>query len=513
MDKLNGIERGQTFLDGAAEIARNKGAGSAPVHRIGAAASLRQPEPDNASDDEPKARHVNQPRPSEAMLYGLAGDVGRTAAATTEANPYAVCMSFMSFLSGMAGRDIYLPVGNTRHHPRLFTLHVGRSSRGRKGDALSLVHRIRHAIDKREFEHRTIGGSLLGQVHTGGLSTREGLVMFIHDGYLQGKEETPAVEDKRLWIVESEFSNVLHQSKRDGNTLSASLRDAWDGVSIKPATKSFRTWASNPHIAIAAAITPTELVELMKARELSNGFANRFIIFWAERELLIPFPRATSEAALLEMVERTEKVLRFMKGDYPASKDNRSMAMSHEARAAYERLYRGLNATTGSARLDGILERRAPMLLRMAMLFAMTDLTLTIEVHHIEAAQSWVAYWVDSVRYVFGEAADEASIAERQESADKLLAYLTQKGEATRTEITVECFNKHAPPGGLDAVIAELLNATPPKIVTMKRPRPSGNPGSPTTIYRPLSQSTRANSANSANCGAGIGFESLQGAA
>ncbi len=469
-----------------------------------------QPEPDNTPGDEPEARHVNQPRPSEAMLYGLAGDVGKTAAATTEANPYAACMGFMSFLSGMAGRDIYLHVGNTRHHPRLFTLHVGRSSRGRKGDALSLVHRIRHAIDKRESEHGTIGGSLLGQVHTGGLSSREGLVMFIHNGFKQGKDEVPAIEDKRLWVVESEFANILQQSKRDGNTLSPALRDAWDGVSIKPATKSLPLWTTDPHIAIAAAITPTELVDLMKARELSNGFANRFIIFWAERERLIPFPRATSEADLLGLVERTEEVLRFMKGDYPASKDNRAMTMNHEARTAYERLYRGLNATTGSPRLDGILERRAPMLLRMAMLFAMTDLTLTIEPRHIDAAQAWVMYWVDSVRYVFGEAADEASIAERQESADKLLAYLTQKGEATRTEITVECFNKHAPPGGLNAVIAELLNATPPRIETETRPRQKGTPGSPTTIYRPLSQNTRANSAKSANCGSGIGFETLQ---
>jgi hypothetical protein len=455
--------------------------------------------------DEPDARHVNQPRAVDAMLYGLAGDVGRTAAATTEANPYAVCMGFMSFLSAMAGRDIYLPVGNTRHHPRLFTLHVGRSSRGRKGDALSLAHRIRHAIDKREFERGTVGGSLLGQVHTGGLSTREGLVMFIRDGYMQGKEEVPAVADKRLWVVESEFSNVLHQARRDGNTLSASLRDAWDGVSIKPATKSSPTWASDPHIAIAAAITPTELVELMKARELSNGFANRFIIFWAERERLIPFPSAVSEAVLLDLAERTEVVLRFMRGDYPASADNRGMILDHDARAAYGRLYASLNATTGSTRLDGILERRAPMLLRMAMLFALTDQTLTIEVRHIEAAHAWVTYWINSVRYVFGEAADEASAVERQESADKLLTYLNQKGEADRKSITNECFNKRSPAGGLDAVIAELLNATPPKIEVVSLQRRDKLPGKSRTIYRPLSANASADIADMVDIGVNTG--------
>ena len=64
----------------------------------------------------------------------------------------------------------------------------------------------------------------------------------IHDGYKDGKEEVPAILDKRLLVVESEFVNVLHQSKRDGNTLSAALRDCWDGVSLKPATKTNRLW-------------------------------------------------------------------------------------------------------------------------------------------------------------------------------------------------------------------------------------------------------------------------------
>jgi putative DNA primase/helicase len=448
--------------------------------------------------EESDAVHVNQPRPTEAMLYGLAGDVGNTAAATTEANRYAACMGFLSFLSAMAGRDVYLPVGNTRHHARLFTLHVGRSSRGRKGDALSLPHRVRHAIDMREHERGTVGGSLLGQVHTGGLSSREGLVMFIHDGFQQGKEETPAIDDKRLWVVESEFANVLQQAKRDGNTLSAALRDGWDGVSIKPATKTARTWATDPHIAIAGAITPSELCELIKARELSNGFANRFLIFWAERDRLVPFPTATDDETLTRLVERTEDVLRFMRGNYPAESDTRRMDMSQAAQDAYKRLYRGdLNKATGSVKLDGILERRAPMLLRLAMIFAMTDRTLTIEAQHIEAAWAWVSYAVDSVRYIFKEAAAGEVDPERLAAAsNKLRDYLVGKGEATRKEITNECFNKRAPAGGLDAVIAELLNDTPPKIEAVIMPRRDGLIGKGRTIYRTLTPSTTADIAD-----------------
>jgi hypothetical protein len=459
-------------------------------------------------DEEDDAVHVNQPRPGEAMLYGLAGDVGKVAAATTEANRYAVCMGFLSFLSAMAGRDVYLPVGNTRHHARLFTLHVGRSSRGRKGDALSLVHRIRHAIDKREFENGTVGGSLLGQTHTGGLSSREGLVMFIHDGFRQGKEETTAIPDKRIWVVESEFANVLQQAKRDGNTLSSALRDAWDGVSIKPATKSARTWATDPHIAIAGAITPSELGDLMKARELSNGFANRFLIYWAERERLVPFPAATDVGTLLDLVERTEAVLKFMRGNYPAESDSRQMGMSQAAQAAYKKLYQGeLNKGTGSVKLDGILERRAPMLLRMAMLFALTDMSLLIEAHHITAAAAWTSYCVDSVRYIFKESDAGAVDAGRlAEASAKLHDYLAAKGEATRKEITNECFAKRTPAGGLDSVIAELLNSTPPKIEAFTLPRRDGLVGKGRTVYRALVSSNPADIADMADIGEQTGL-------
>ena len=143
----------------------------------------------------------------------------------------------------------------TYHHLRVFTLHVGRSGRGRKGDAMSLTKRLKSRLEE-------AWAGTLGQTHEGGLSTREGLALLIHDGFRQGKEEVPPIDDKRLWVLESEFVNVLHQARRDGNTLSAALRDAWDGVSIRPAIKSARIWATNPHIGIHACVTPSELLVL-----------------------------------------------------------------------------------------------------------------------------------------------------------------------------------------------------------------------------------------------------------
>ncbi|WP_445937952.1 hypothetical protein, partial [Pseudomonas sp.] len=390
-----------------------------------AADSSRQP----AVDGEPiselqMAAHRNSPQPDPACLYGLIGDVAQAGSEGTETNAYAIAANFMGYLSCAVGRGVYLPVGNTWHHPRLFCLHIGRSGRGRKGDALSLVLRIDQAL-------RELNDSFAPQIHRGGLSSREGLVALMHDGYRQGRQEIPAIEDKRLWVVESEFANVLHQGRREGNTLSASLRDCWDGVCLKPATKSNRLYASYPHVCLSGAISPSELTGLMTARDLTNGFANRFLMIWAERSQILPFPKATPQATVDSLARRILDVLAFVGSDRHDQRDRLRMDLSAQAQWHYAQLYRGeLHEDLGSELVSAMLERRAPMLLRLAMLFALTDLQLRVDVHHIDAAMVWMRYSTASVRYVFVSAAEEAKMAQTIELANRVLAFLQARGKA-----------------------------------------------------------------------------------
>ncbi|MEQ1854785.1 MAG: hypothetical protein ABMA01_24720, partial [Chthoniobacteraceae bacterium] len=99
------------------------------------------------------------------------------------------------------------------------------------------------------------------------------------------------------------------------NLLSSALRDCWDGVPIKPATKSNRISASNPHVGLSAAVTSGELLSLIAARELSNGFANRFLTIFSERTRLLSFPQATEQAVVDGLAERVANVLRFAGAD------------------------------------------------------------------------------------------------------------------------------------------------------------------------------------------------------
>ncbi|QHE88917.1 DUF3987 domain-containing protein [Hydrogenophaga sp. BPS33] len=436
-------------------------------------------------DDDAPDNHRNAPRPSASCLYGLVGEIARAGGETTEANPYAIAANAMAYLSCAVGRGPYMPVGNTWHHARLFTMHVGRSGEGRKGDSVSIIKRIAHAV-------QDMNGELAPQIHTGGLSSREGLVFLIHDGYREGKEEVPPILDKRLLVIESEFVNILTQGKRDGNTLSSALRDAWDGGSLRPATKTNRLWASHPHICLSVAITPSELMSSIAAKDLTNGFMNRFMPFWAERTKMLPFPKATPKDEIERLAGRVLEVLQFCQADRWAERDTMRIELSPGAAARWRKLYLGeLNDRSNGERINALIERRAPMLLRIAMLFALCDLTTTVEVDHIDAALAWVRYSVESVKFVFGSAADEAEVAETNDTAAKIVAFLEANTRVTRKQITVNCFRGHVNKTRIDAALDELLTATPPRIVVEED---RSGPGRPTKFYE-----LSANKANYAN--------------
>lgn len=466
----------------------------AAVTALSAAVSDPAPAIEN---DEEVDNHRNVPRPDPNCLYGLVGDIAHAGSQNTEANTYAVAASALAYLSAALGRRAYMPIGDDFNHARLFFIHVGRSSRGRKGTSKKLIKMIDKALRHRD-------PALAPQIHSGGLSSREGLAMLIHDGYKDGKLEVPPIEDKRLLVMESEFANVLQQSKRDGNTLSAALRDAWDGISIKPAVKNNPVTTTDPHITIMGDVTPSELRDSMHKRELTNGFANRFIFFWAEGEKSIALPPSTPAHVVERLTDRLEQILRFAGVDQHGGNDSICMELAPDARRLYERHYLGeLQDRSAGERITGLLDRRAPILLRLAMVFALTDQTNTIEAQHINAALAWVRYWSDSVKFIFQSAVDEAGAAAISDVAKRIVLYLDQHGPITRTELSKNCFAGHIKKNTLDTALDELLTTNPPVIEVETVARTGSKAGSSTKVYKRCKSvnapTITANSAKSAN--------------
>jgi putative DNA primase/helicase len=138
------------------------------------------------------------------------------------------------------------------------------------------------------------------------------------------------------------------------------------------------------------------------------------------------------------------------------------------------------------------------MLLRLAMVFALTDQTTTIASQHIKAAHSWVQYWTDSVKFIFQSADDEAKTALTSDVANKIKIYLSDNGPTTRTDLSQKCLAGHVSKSIIDTALDELLTTAPPTIEVVAVPRSKGQAGSSTKLYKLFKEAISANCAKSA---------------
>ncbi|MBU2766152.1 DUF3987 domain-containing protein [Acidithiobacillus ferrivorans] len=389
---------------------------------------------------------------NEAMLSGIIGEIARVGSDGKEVHPVAVAAASLSWLSAEIGPDIFLPLGDTNHHCNLFTLHIGRSARGGKGEALGLVKRIRKSIIDDRYDHPC------GQTHNGGLSSREGLAGAVHDGYKQGKEEVPPVYDKRLWVVEAEFANTLAQGRRDGNTLLPALREVWDGGNIQPLTKGKGIWSTHPHIALHGNITPGELQSRIETREITGGTFNRILMVWAERTCLVALPDPTDASIVGSLARHLDDRIRWARGSYPTARDNRRASLTPCAAKLWLSLYPEIKRPHPAGDLvAAATERRAPICLRIALIHAILEKSLLITEAHIKVGYSWAQYGATTAAYVL---AGLGGKARDQYSERKLLQFLRQqpRREADRRTLTNVCFQKHVSGPALDSILSPLVD-------------------------------------------------------
>jgi len=179
----------------------------------------------------------------------------------------------------------------------------------------------------------------------------------------------------------------------------------------------------------------------------------------------LPFPKETPQAVVEHLARRTQEVLAFVHADRHGEREHLRMELSAQAQWRYAQLYRSeLNDDLGDGTVGALLERRAPMLLRLAMLMALADLQARIDAPHIDAAMAWIRHATASVRFVFVSAAEEAKQAQVLELSNWVLAFLRERDQATRSQISAECFRGKVPKARLDACLEHLLVSTPPKI-------------------------------------------------
>lgn len=92
----------------------------------------------------------------------------------------------------------------------------------------------------------------------------------------------------------------------------------------------------------------------------------------------------------------------------------------------------------------------------------MTDLQARIDAQHIDAAMAWIHQATASVRFVFVSAAEEAKLAQVLELSNRVLVFLRERGQATRSQISAECLRGKVTKARINANLEPLLASTRP---------------------------------------------------
>ncbi len=402
---------------------------------------------DQGSTDDTKTLAFSFPTFDPSKYYGIAGQVAALASANSEADQMAVYISFLTAAAAALGRSKYIEVGDSRHYPRLFSALVGASSRSRKGTSFKSVEKLIRETEAEynaRFNIKKFGNL---NIFSGGLSSAEGLIYEVRDEAeeTRGKEKKPkwdAVVDKRLLVVEEELGSILKIIQRKGNTLSPTLRRAWDGGNLAPSTKNNRLSATDPHINVLAHITQHELKSLLSVTEIHNGLANRFLWVCARRTKKLAFPKAMDSSEVHNLAIKLADALK-------KSEDEQLVGFSNEARRYWDTEYHNVSTDTFGFR-GGITSRDEAHVLRLSLLFCLLDGLSEIQQRHMEAAVDLVAFCNSSVEYIFSTPAE----SEADTDADKLLLALDQKS-MTQTEVS-RLFSGHKTKSQLTLLMTDL---------------------------------------------------------
>jgi hypothetical protein len=381
----------------------------------------------------------------------------------TEADRTGLLVQFIVAAGNWIGPSPYRRAGGQAHRLNEFAVLVGESKQGRKGTAWAEVARFFERVD----------ADWLRQRMASGLTSGEGLIWHVRDpvakhervkvngkqtGDYEEIEVDAGIADKRLLCVEKEFGRTLKSGGREGNTLSAMLREAWDGGTLASLTKNSPARATGAHISLIGHITPAEIGALLDATDAANGFGNRILWCAVRRSNVLPWGGRTLDARMGDLVARVARA-----GE--SARRISEFEFDNEAKALWERVYPELSAgKTGL--LGAMIARSEAHVVRLACTYAALDASPDIGVDHLQAALALWAYCERSAEFIFGDRMGNPV-------ADTILEALQNNPEGlTRTDIR-DLFGRNRSESEIEGSLGMLRKggrATSTKVPTGGRP-------------------------------------------
>jgi len=382
----------------------------------------------------------------DGAFHGILGRIIRKLQPQTESHPMGNLLELMTSVGSMIGRTAYAQVEGTKHFCNLFFVRVGVTARSRKGTGKDRVAEIMNLVNPTWMQYQ----------NTSGLGSGEAVIWAIRDrlvGPVQDKKThqwsteviDPGEENKTLHVSEGEFVGVLTVASRKDNILSKIIRDGWDGKPLRNTVKTAPCFCLEPHLSMACDITKNELLRGLSESDKFNGFANRYL--WPHVSRMKELPHGGEPIDWTEEARELQNAIEF-------AREQQRVFMHRNARLRWERMYHDLGVDELGI-VGAVTARAEAQVLRLSLIFALLDLSDQIKVEHLEAANAVWQYCLASARFIFGQTvARPDSLTSDQV---KLLGFLSG-GPKNRTQISVDCFQRHKSADGITLDLAVLKN-------------------------------------------------------
>src|SRR5581483_2401751 len=223
------------------------------------------------------------------------------------------------------------------------------------------------------------------------------------------------VDDKRLLVLEGEFARILAVAAREGSTISAIIRDAWDFGRLAARARSQKSVATGAHVSIVTNVTEEELRRRLSETEMANGLANRFLFACVRRSKLLPGGGQIDPDVLHRLGGEVRSALEAAR---KITRVERSAAAEERWAEMYAEMAKGPGGLLGA-----ITARAEAQTLRLQVGYALLDGSPVVEEVHLDAAYAMWRYCEDSAAHVFGDTLGD-------DIADRLLAAIRAEGEA-----------------------------------------------------------------------------------
>jgi len=401
------------------------------------------------------AEGVRRLRIAPEGFYGFAGEIVRAIEPHTEADPNGLLVTILAEFGAHVGRGPHAVADGAEHPPRLFPVLVGETSRARKGTAQANIDLVfDKAFPNFRKEHRLTG-----------LASGEGLIQAASD-----------LKDRRFLIVEPELARVLQVCNRDTSTLSAIIRQTWDGGDLAVMTRQNPLRADDVHVVLISHITKGELRQVLSGMDAMNGFANRFLFCEVRRSKRLPEGGGFSDKDLASLARELKKTV-------AAASVVGRLQRTPEAKELWAEYYNAMDDKV--AGLFGAVTARAEaQLLRLSVSFALLDAGVNssnssnsyITSDHLRAAKAVWDYCEASAKSIFRDATGIPL-------ADQLLEHLAKAGTKglTFTQLHAE-FHRNVNSSKLHSTRLELE-----KLGRIRTTKEKGSAGAPvyTSYYVP----------------------------